>query len=251
MTNLFKNAGKTIGYLGGGLTLITFAQGLQSNKQNKAIIDNLNKRIEMQNEIVSKYEAQIKKEIDYTKLTSKVTDINEETAKALRESEKLTEISKQIETGNLNTSQVEIIKTDLSHHSINIESSLSSSNVKIEELKKMLEDVFGSGSKNKFIGDDVIANFQNYLSTLPLEKIGALGHILISVAILFSLVSIIFIFYGDSLIKYYNLEEKFPKLARFIQLRRKFQQYYFLINISLIIIALLLIIYVNLIVFLN
>jgi hypothetical protein len=158
-----------------------------------------------------------------------------------------------METGNLNTSQVEIIKTDLSHHSINIESSLSSSNIKIEELKKMLEDVFGSGSKNKFIGDDVIANFQNYLSTLPLEKIGALGHIFffISIAILFSLVSIIFIFYGDSLIKYYNLEEKFPKLARFIQLRRKFQQYYFLINISLIIIALLLIIYVNLIVFLN
>jgi hypothetical protein len=61
MINLFKNAGKTIGYLGGGLTLITFAQGIQSNKQNKAIIDNLNKRIEMQNEIVSKYEAQIKK----------------------------------------------------------------------------------------------------------------------------------------------------------------------------------------------
>lgn len=249
MTHLLRNAGKAIGYLGGGLTLITFAQGIKSNKQNQIIIENLNKRVEIQKDLISKYEDQIQKEIDYTKLTSKIIDINEETDKAIRESEKLTEISTKMETTNLDTSQVDTIKKDLSHHNNNLEESLSSSNMKLEELKKMLEDIYGS--KDKFFGDEIINNFQNYLSTLPLDKVGALGHIFISVAILFSLISIISIFYGDSLINYFNLEEKFPKLARFIQLRRKFQQYYFIINISIIILALLLIIYVNLIVFLN
>jgi len=249
MTNLIKNAGKAIGYLGGGLTLLTFAQGIQSNNQNKTIIAKLNKRVEIQDSIISKYNDEIKKDIDYTKLTSKITDINEETEKAVRENEKLTEISQKLNDANLDKSQIESFKTDLSHHNHNLENFLSLSNKKLEELNKMLEDIFRP--KSKFFGDNIFENFQNYLSSLPLEKIGALGHILISVAILFSIISIIFIFYGDSLIKYFNLENKYPKLAKFIQLRRQFQQYYFIFNISIIILSLLLIIYVNLIVFIN
>jgi hypothetical protein len=249
MTNLIKNAGKAIGYLGGGLILIIFSQGIQSNNQNKTIIAKLNKRFEIQDNIISKYNDKIKKDIDYTKLTSKIIDINEETEKAVRENEKLTEISQKLNNTNLDTSQIETFKTDFSHHNHNLENFLSLSNKKLEELNKMLEDIFRPSSK--FFGDNIIENFQNYLSSLPLEKVGALGHILISIAILFSLVSIIFIFYGDSLIKYFNLENKYPKLAKFIQLRRQFQQYYFIFNISIIILSLLLIIYVNLIVFIN
>jgi len=42
-----------------------------------------------------------------------------------------------------------------------------------------------------------------------------------------ALLSIIFIFYGNILIQNYDLENKYPKLAIFIQLRQKFQKYYF------------------------
>jgi len=45
--------------------------------------------------------------------------------------------------------------------------------------------------------------------------------------ILSALISIIFIFYGNILIEKYNLENKYPKLAKLIQLRQKFQKYYF------------------------
>jgi hypothetical protein len=44
------------------------------------------------------------------------------------------------------------------------------------------------------------------------------------------------------------LEEKYPRLAKWIKLRRKFQQYYIGLNICLIIIVLLSTIYVNYIV---
>jgi hypothetical protein len=60
--------------------------------------------------------------------------------------------------------------------------------------------------------------------------------------ILFSLISII---YGDKLIIFFDLENRFPKIAKFIQIRRKFQQYYLLMNIGLIIIVLEIIIYIH------
>lgn len=52
-----------------------------------------------------------------------------------------------------------------------------------------------------------------------------------SKSLLFScLLSIVFIFYGDQLIIKYKIEERYPKLATIIKLRRKFQNYYFKIN---------------------
>ena len=42
-----------------------------------------------------------------------------------------------------------------------------------------------------------------------------------------ALLSVIFIFYGNILIEKYDLENKYPRLAKIIQLRRKFQKYYF------------------------
>jgi hypothetical protein len=59
--------------------------------------------------------------------------------------------------------------------------------------------------------------------------------LIISKSVIFSaLLSIIFIFYGDILIKKYDLENKYPKLAYIIQLRREFQKIYFKYNCFLI-----------------
>jgi hypothetical protein len=78
-----------------------------------------------------------------------------------------------------------------------------------------------------------------------------------SIAILFSLVSLIFIFYGDWLIIKYKIEEKFPRLAKFIQLpweeensKNTIYPLCGLLNASIMAAALLLIIYVNLVVLL-
>jgi len=111
----------------------------------------------------------------------------------------------------------------------------------------------GSGSESNFLFVDYVTKFissyQDYLSTLTLMQTGALVHIIVSIFIFFCLFTIIGIFYGDTLIRYLNLEAKYPKLAKFIQLRRKFQQYYFFLNMLFIFIALSSIIYVNVLVF--
>ena len=71
------------------------------------------------------------------------------------------------------------------------------------------------------------------------EELLAAGSLLLNGLILSHTISIILILYGDHLIKRFNLEVKYPKLAKIIQLRRKLQEYYLKISLTWIIICVL------------
>ena len=75
-------------------------------------------------------------------------------------------------------------------------------------------------------------------SLIGIQKL-AVGLILGKSVILSALISIIFIFYGNILIDKYDLVNKYPKLAKIIELRRKYQKYYF--NFSCLLIFLIVI----------
>jgi len=82
-------------------------------------------------------------------------------------------------------------------------------------------------------------DFDYYFSIEWFEKLGgvqqlAVGILLGKSVILSSLISIIFIFYGDILLDKYNIANKYPKLAKIIELRKKYQRYYFKYNCLLI-----------------
>ncbi len=72
----------------------------------------------------------------------------------------------------------------------------------------------------------LINDLNNFTQGITVEQNLALITILGSIFILLSIFSIISIFYGDYLIIKLNIENKFPRLAKFIQLRRKFRQFY-------------------------
>lgn len=55
--------------------------------------------------------------------------------------------------------------------------------------------------------------------------------------IISSTISIIFVLYGDYLLVKYDIEKRYPKLAKIIQLRRKLQRYYLILAISWILIV--------------
>jgi len=69
-------------------------------------------------------------------------------------------------------------------------------------------------------------NIEEFLKTLTPEEMLAFSGLLLNQLILGHVISIILILYGDYLIKRFNLENRLPKLAKFIQLRRKLQSYY-------------------------
>ena len=108
-------------------------------------------------------------------------------------------------------------------------------------------------NKNDFINDNgIFDSFQYFLyqwnemlSGLTLRELGALSHLLVGITILILLFNIIFIIYSDFFIKYFQLEEKYPRLGIFLKIRRKFNNFYIVVNFILIIYLLLLVIYVN------
>lgn len=121
----------------------------------------------------------------------------------------------------------------------------------LEEGKKILDDIMNifsnikdSGSSSNYILN-IINQYYDFLNTLTVVQKGALGHLLAAIFILLCFTSILTIFYGETLIKYFEIEKRFTKIARFIEIRRKFQQYYFALNTCLILSTLFLIIYVN------
>ena len=92
-----------------------------------------------------------------------------------------------------------------------------------------------SDNINKFIDDFDIKSFiqdiYDYLDTLTQIEELSLLHTLIFVVIILNLYSILGVFFGNELIKYFDLENKFPKLAFYFKLRTKFQRYYLIWNI--------------------
>jgi hypothetical protein len=96
---------------------------------------------------------------------------------------------------------------------------------------------------------EFINSYHDWMLTLSLTKQSAVIHIVNSILILLCLSSLITVFYADSLIKYFKIEEKYPRIAKYIQLRRKFQQYYFFLNALLIIVFTIIIFVFNILIF--
>jgi hypothetical protein len=61
----------------------------------------------------------------------------------------------------------------------------------------------------------------------------------------FNIYSVLF---GNEIIKYLKLEEKYPKWNTFFKLRTQFQRYYFILNLILLICIILIAISLNLLV---
>ena len=123
---------------------------------------------------------------------------------------------------------------------------------KFKETINVLNKSFEDNSKNFSLDDfdQYISAFQDYLGTLTLEQTFCLIHIFAIFALFICLFNLASVFYAESLIKSFNLENKFPKLAKFINIRSKFQQYYFGWNLFLIVTILTGLLYFNLKVFL-
>ena len=79
-----------------------------------------------------------------------------------------------------------------------------------------------------------IDNFKENISHLSNEQLFSLIHVLFFTALIIAVFNLAVVFYGDSLIILLDIENRFPSLAKFIKLRRKFQQYYFGLNLIII-----------------
>jgi hypothetical protein len=248
---ILKNSGKGLTFVSIGASLHGYSLTLKSHLAERKIleVEKQNKLLESANkELLNE---QIATEPQRTKVESVITHNSELNDSALHEAAKIKDIATDIANNNYNGEQLANKNKDLSHHLDNYEKVVETSNKYLTEVKDYLEKVRGSGSgsqTNNFLDDitNIYSSILQHISSMSMEQQGALFHISAAIGIFLCLLTIISIIYGDMLIKYFNLEEKYPKLAKIIQLRRKFQQYYLFINTLIIIVILILIISVNL-----
>jgi len=147
-----------------------------------------------------------------------------------------------------------IKKTELQN---NLESLTNKNNEQLdiisEQNKAMLETIqelakSKSNSSSNYISD-IFDSFQKFFDSLNFEQTLAITHISGSILIIISLLSIITILCGDYLVKYFNLENKYPKIVRFIRFRRNVKNIEIFLTLIIIFIVLFTIIYINILIF--
>lgn len=105
----------------------------------------------------------------------------------------------------------------------NSESKLQSLDEAKSILSKILEEI--SSSKNNYLNDfsGIINRYKDFLSSMTLEQLVSFLNILGLIVITSCIISIIIIFYIDHIFKYFDIEQRYPKIATFVRLRRRYQ----------------------------
>ena len=102
-----------------------------------------------------------------------------------------------------------------------------------DKITEVIQDEIAIGKRCSFFSFD----FNEIINQLNQEEMLALCNLVFNQLILSNIIGITLIFYGDYLIKRFNLEIKYPKLAKLIQLRNKFKEFHLKISILLIILC--------------
>jgi len=97
---------------------------------------------------------------------------------------------------------------------------------------------------------NLISSYTEFLDTLSTVQLGALSNLIFTFLLLSCLISLIFIFFSDYFIKRLDFTN-YPRIKKFLDLRSKFQVYYFIINALMIFGCGLALLFVNVSLFLN
>jgi hypothetical protein len=220
------------------VTMIGFGLSFQDIKLKDKFV-----KLQERNEILEKQINELKidglkNELTKNKVEYFRTSLEESQNKVLKEVETIQKLE---------------VKTDEQKEVLN--SHLENFNSETENMQNMISEIlkyFNDDNNNKFLGDSLFEFFTNYinnlnkfLSTLSFEQYSAVAHLSSAICMLVFLLSIISILFGDSIIKYFKLEDKLPKLANIFRIRSKFNKFSLFISFTVIIFNLLLIIYIN------
>lgn len=135
----------------------------------------------------------------------------------------------------------------LCHHYISYLLNLVFKTLKLLNIVKTDKDLFSTDLN--ILRDLDITGLYKYLDSLTLQQEGALLHTLILFTISLCTFSILSVFFGNEIIKLFNLEERLPSLSEYFKIRNKFQRYYLLSNIGIIFVLSVPMIFIDIIMF--
>ena len=127
-----------------------------------------------------------------------------------------------------------------------MQSNLNKLDIYLAEVKKSNSNFISDFS---FIWDFDLNIFYNFLDSLTFQQEGALFHILVFITMLLTIFSLLGVFIGNEIIKYFDLEKKLPRLSTFFKVRATLQRYYLVLNLFILLALCIVGIGINIIVF--
>ena len=177
------------------------------------------------------------KNIEFLNLIKEHTNSMIEFTNEVKKGSNLNLISNQsdIVSNSVNTSQNKVLDSTnkLVDSTDNVVSSTELSSTDVKQ-----SSVLGSLSEMKVVINEELA-------TLSSEQLGCLTNLLGFIMILGGMVTITLVLFGEYLINYFKLDQRYPKLVKYIKLRQTFNKYYLIINIIIIYLILILYIVLN------
>ena len=202
------------------------------NNQEKRQLEELRENIPKLKEHINKLEDM--SVIEKAKYSSMAGDISEYAKQVLLKSNKKSELLSELEKINkLEGKQAkgELLSKEESNLISSKESINSDINYNEQELIKNIQKIdYLSNEIKKSSIVNIDFDFKGFMEGLSDEEKLALCGLLFNNLILSYTISIIVILYGDYLIRRFDLVNKYPKIAKFIQMRQKLQQYYLKIS---------------------
>ena len=116
----------------------------------------------------------------------------------------------------------------------------------VDQINK---DIISEGLNKNFIDNFNLDFFTTYLDSLPLLQEAALLHILLFIIIIITLINIFAALFANEIIKYFDLENKYPSISGFLKLRAKFQKFYLTWNILFLLVLILAAVLLNIFIF--
>lgn len=247
---LLKNIGKYGSGLATGLSIHTWVKDFKNGNEINSTVKVLVEKNAAKEEIIKELlESKIENTITQDKILSEVASSKKSFDIAQQQDELLTSIKGKLADQSLSSSdRADLEKTF--HTAAHVyRKSLEEASKVYDNLQSIVQNGQSSSGKG---GMDFISNSQelfNYVQSsienLTQYQKFAFIHISASIFILFCLFTLIAVFTGQQLIDYFNLTTRFPRLAKYILLRQRFQLFYFILNSIFIIIMLLIIISLN------
>ena len=112
----------------------------------------------------------------------------------------------------------------------------------VDQINK---DIISEGLNKNFIDNFNLDFFTTYLDSLPLLQEAALLHILLFIIILLTLSNIFGSLFANELLNYFDLENKFPFLKRYLSFRKTITEVSTYYRIGSSIVVFLILVWVN------
>ena len=207
------------------LPFLAFPIALDSHRMAREVRDE--RRQKVSNEIAKLIEQLknkdniiIRDQIIKNKIAGLNADVSEHLEKVTQNSRIIESLIKKLDDQNIDEQEREFITGLIKNNTEEKIDTLEKANKILEEINDLLT-LDGNNFVNQF--NFLLSKFKEFLSTLDVEQLAAVVNIIGYIIIISSLIGIAAVLYGEFLIQYFKIEEKFPKLSAFIKIRRKFQ----------------------------